>query len=161
MNVGSFGRLTSPIGLIEVRGGPRGVQSVRFVSKAVGKKGGDGPVPDPVLVCLRQLDEYFQGVRGTFSVKLDLRGTDFQMKIWRLLLDIPYGRTASYRRIAAAAGNARATRAVGGANHRNPVSIIVPCHRVVGSDGRLTGYGGGLWRKEWLLAHERRNAPRS
>lgn len=157
----SIAYLETPIGRLEVRGGGHGVQAVHFVSGASGRGDRGRACPAPVSACLRQLDEYFRGTRKTFSVALDLRGTDFQMNIWRLLLDIPYGRTASYREIAAAAGNARATRAVGGANHRNPVSIIVPCHRVVGSDGRLTGYGGGLWRKEWLLAHERRRATRS
>ncbi len=156
----AIAHLESPIGRLEVRGCLRGVQAVHFV-EGTGRRGSRrGPVPAAVSSCLRQLDEYFRGTRRTFSVKLDLRGTDFQMKVWRLLLEIPFGQTASYRGIAAAAGNAKATRAVGGANHRNPVSIIVPCHRVVGADGRLTGYGGGLWRKEWLLNHEKRIASR-
>jgi methylated-DNA-[protein]-cysteine S-methyltransferase len=128
----------SPIGLLEVKGGERGVSAVAFVD----------------TLCLTQLDEYFQGRRRTFSVKLDLGGTAFQNKVWRALRAIGFGKTASYKDIAVTVGNPAATRAVGGANHRNPVSIIVPCHRVVGSDGRLTGYGGGLWRKEWLLRHE-------
>ena len=150
----------SPIGWLEVRGGPRGVAAVHFASGAVRHRDAGRPLPAPVSSCLRQLDEYFRGTRWTFSVELDLRGTEFQKRIWRLLLEVPFGKTASYRGIAAAAGNAKATRAVGGANHRNPVSIIVPCHRVVGADGRLTGYGGGLWRKEWLLNHEKRIAGR-
>jgi methylated-DNA-[protein]-cysteine S-methyltransferase len=101
-----------------------------------------------------QLDEYFLGERRTFAVKLDLRGTDFQMKVWKALRSVEFGRTVTYKDLAKAVGCPAGTRAVGGANHSNPVSIIVPCHRVVGSDGRLTGYGGGLWRKDWLLRHE-------
>jgi methylated-DNA-[protein]-cysteine S-methyltransferase len=106
---------------------------------------------------VEQLDEYFKGGRTVFSLKLDLRGTAFQKQIWAKLLQVKFGRTTTYKALAEAVGRPAATRAVGGANHRNPVSIIVPCHRVVGSDGRLTGYGGGLWRKEWLLRHERRD----
>lgn len=151
----------SPIGLLEVRGGEQGVSAVTFVDAfprsargARTGRGGKGPLPAPLAECLTQLDEYFRGRRRTFSIKLDLVGTDFQNKVWRALRAVRFGKMASYRDIARNVGNAAATRAVGGANHRNPVSIIVPCHRVVGSDGRLTGYGGGLWRKEWLLRHE-------
>lgn len=148
----------SPIGWLELRGGPLGITAVHFVSGEVRPEELGLPVPAHLSPCLRQLDEYFRGTRRTFSVGLDLQGTAFQKRIWGLLLKIPFGWTESYRGIAAAAGNVKATRAVGGANHRNPVSIIIPCHRVVGADGRLTGYGGGLWRKEWLLDHERRIA---
>jgi methylated-DNA-[protein]-cysteine S-methyltransferase len=148
----------SPIGLLEVKGGERGVSAVAFVdtlaNRAALARDGKRPLPVPLAVCLTQLDEYFRGRRRTFSVKLDLGGTAFQNKVWRALRAIGFGKTASYKDIAGTVGNPAATRAVGGANHRNPVSIIVPCHRVVGSDGRLTGYGGGLWRKEWLLRHE-------
>jgi len=148
----------SPIGLLEVRGSERGVSAVAFVdtlaNRAAPARDGKGPLPAPLADCLAQLDEYFQGRRRTFSVKLDLGGTAFQNKVWRALMAVRFGKTASYKDIAGTVGNPAATRAVGGANHRNPVSIIVPCHRVVGSDGRLTGYGGGLWRKEWLLRHE-------
>ncbi|MBE0711045.1 MAG: methylated-DNA--[protein]-cysteine S-methyltransferase [Candidatus Aminicenantes bacterium] len=151
----------SPIGLLEVRGGEQGVSAVTFVDAfprsargARTGRGGKGPLPAPLAECLTQIDEYFRGRRRTFSIKLDLVGTDFQNKVWRALRAVRFGKMASYRDIARNVGNAAATRAVGGANHRNPVSIIVPCHRVVGSDGRLTGYGGGLWRKEWLLRHE-------
>jgi methylated-DNA-[protein]-cysteine S-methyltransferase len=143
----------SPIGLLEVRGGAKGVSAVTFVG-ARAARGGKGPLPAALAACLTQLDEYFRGERRVFSVKLDLGGTAFQNKVWRALRAVRFGKTVSYKDIAKAVGNPAATRAVGGANHSNPVSIIVPCHRVVGSDGRLTGYGGGLWRKEWLLCHE-------
>jgi O-6-methylguanine DNA methyltransferase len=100
---------------------------------------------------LRELDEYFAGERHTFSLPLDLRGTSFQLACWRALLDIPYGETRSYRDIAQAIGRPLACRAVGMANNRNPVAIIVPCHRVIASSGSLCGYGGGLDLKRRLL----------
>jgi methylated-DNA-[protein]-cysteine S-methyltransferase len=101
-----------------------------------------------------QLEEYFAGTRTEFDLDLDPRGTDFQMEVWAALRDISYGTTASYGDIAAAIGRPKAVRAVGGANNANPISIIVPCHRVIGADGSLTGYGGGLGTKETLLALE-------
>ncbi len=114
-----------------------------------------------VPFCLKegliQLDEYFKGERRKFSVKLDLRGTDFQKQVWRALLNIPFGQAASYRDVAEAVGNKKAVRAVGNANRVNPVTIIIPCHRVIGSDGSLVGYGGGLWRKRWLLSLEQKH----
>jgi len=99
----------------------------------------------------RELDAYFAGRLRQFTVPLDLRGTDFQLRVWERLCDIPYGETRSYGEVAQAVGKPKAVRAVGQANGRNPVSIIVPCHRVIGSDGGLTGYGGGLQRKKALL----------
>lgn len=102
-----------------------------------------------------QLQEYFAGNRRRFDLKLDLQGTSFQVKVWRALLEISYGETRSYRQVAEAIGFPKAVRAVGGANNRNPLPIVVPCHRVIGSDGTLTGYGGGLSIKEHLLSLER------
>ena len=106
--------------------------------------------------CITQLDEYFAGTRTTFDIPLNPRGTDFQKSAWAALCGINYGKTASYGQIAVQIGRPKAARAVGMANNRNPIYIIIPCHRVVGADGSLVGYGGGLWRKEWLLAHEAR-----
>lgn len=106
----------------------------------------------------RQLDEYFAGERKIFNLPLAPKGTEFQKKVWAALRDIPYGETRSYGQIAAAVGNPKASRAVGMANHRNPISIIVPCHRVIGADGRLVGFGGGLWIKERLLKLEKENS---
>jgi len=143
----------SPIGPLEVEGTEAGILRIEFSDRRTLPA---GPPAACLKECLCQLDEYFQGTRRSFSVKLDLRGTPFQKRVWSELLKVPFGRTVSYRDIAAALDNPRATRAVGGANHRNPVSIIVPCHRVVGANGSLTGYGGGLHRKEWLLAHEQK-----
>ena len=146
----------SPIGTIEVQGTEAGVSGLNFVDlkeeRSVRRM--KTALPGPVDAALPQLEGYFRGSRRVFTVRLDLHGTPFQMKVWSELLEIGYGRTTTYKALAAAVGKAAATRAVGGANHANPVSIIVPCHRVIGSDGRLTGYGGGLWRKEWLLRHE-------
>ena len=114
--------------------------------------------PNPLLrSAAAQLDEYFRGKRKRFSLALRLEGTDFQKTVWRRLAEVPYGRTITYSDLAAALGRPGAPRAVGQANHRNPISIIVPCHRVIGGDGRLVGYGSGLWRKRWLLAHERKH----
>jgi methylated-DNA-[protein]-cysteine S-methyltransferase len=104
----------------------------------------------------QQLDEYFAGKRDDFDLPLELAGTDFQRAVWKALTKIPFGQTRSYADIAKAIGKPSAVRAVGAANGANPVAVIVPCHRVIGSDGSLTGYGGGLPRKKWLLAHENR-----
>jgi methylated-DNA-[protein]-cysteine S-methyltransferase len=105
-------------------------------------------------LALQQLREYFAGSRRTFDLPLALSGTAFQERVWRALSEIPYGETWSYGQLARHLGNPGASRAVGLANGRNPISIILPCHRVIGADGSLTGYGGGLPRKQWLLAHE-------
>ncbi len=108
----------------------------------------------------RQLDDYFAGRRARFDLTLRLAGTPFQERVWRALLEIPYGETITYAGLAAEIGVPAAVRAVGAANGQNPLSIVVPCHRVVGSNGSLTGYGGGLEAKRWLLDLERRAAPR-
>jgi methylated-DNA-[protein]-cysteine S-methyltransferase len=109
-----------------------------------------GPLPAAVL----QLEEYFVGKRRDFDLPLRPQGTDFQQCVWRALTEIPYGVTWSYGELAKRIGNPNASRAVGLANGQNPISILVPCHRVIGANGSLTGYGGGLERKRWLLAHE-------
>ena len=101
-----------------------------------------------------QLAAYFDGARRTFELPLAPQGTPFQRAVWAQLLQVPFGETATYRDIALALDNVNGVRAVGAANGRNPIAVIVPCHRIIGSNGRLTGYGGGLWRKEWLLRHE-------
>lgn len=117
-----------------------------------------GTVPGdahPVLLrAAQELGEYFAGERTVFTVPLDLRGTEFQRRVWHALLDIPYGETRTYQQIAASVGTPSASRAVGAANGRNPVSILVPCHRVIGSSGKLTGFAGGLQAKASLLALE-------
>lgn len=102
----------------------------------------------------RQLQEYFDGQRKCFDLTLDPAGTEFQKKVWQALLTIPYGEVRTYGQIAAQVGNPKASRAVGMANHNNPIGIIVPCHRVIGANGKLTGYAGGMDKKEWLLQME-------
>jgi methylated-DNA-[protein]-cysteine S-methyltransferase len=141
----------SPIGLVEIVGTEKEIQAVEFVETA---EEVSGEIPALLQTCRKQLDEYFQGKRREFSLSLLPRGTEFQSRVWLELMKIPYGETASYKDIAEAIGSRRAIRAVGQANHRNPIAIIIPCHRVIGKGGSLTGYGGGLWRKEWLLGHE-------
>lgn len=103
----------------------------------------------------RQLEEYFAGTRKQFDLPLRPKGTEFQKKIWNILRQIPYGETRSYGEVAALAGNPKASRAVGGANHKNPIMIIIPCHRVIGADGNLVGFGGGLDVKRYLLSLEK------
>jgi methylated-DNA-[protein]-cysteine S-methyltransferase len=145
----------SPIGSIVVTASESGVTELNFSDEPVNPESKNNLILEK---CLKQLDEYFSGLRTTFDVELDLRGTEFRMAVWRALLLLPYGKTSSYGRLAASIGRPKAGRAVGGANHNNPVSIIVPCHRVIGGDGSLVGYGGGLDRKKWLLAHEAAHA---
>jgi len=120
---------------------------------------GDGQLTFCVKECFKQLSEYFKGQRQEFFLNLEPMGTDFQKSVWRQLAKIPYGKTTSYGKIADVIGNPSAGRAVGSANGKNPIAIIIPCHRVIGSDGSLTGYGGGLWRKEWLIGFEKGGVP--
>lgn len=141
----------SPIGWLEIAGTEEGIESIHFIKKMPRKL---TPVHPKLKECVNQLDEYFKGKRKEFSVKLILEGTKFQKRVWRELLKIPFGQTASYGDIARRVGNKKAGRAVGNANNRNRITLLVPCHRVIGSDGTLVGYGGSLWRKEWLLRHE-------
>ncbi|WP_353309805.1 methylated-DNA--[protein]-cysteine S-methyltransferase [Candidatus Albibeggiatoa sp. nov. NOAA] len=105
----------------------------------------------------QQLEAYFNQGLQDFDIPLDLQGTAFRQQAWQALQTIPYGQTASYLDMAVKIGNPKAVRAIGQANGQNPVSIIVPCHRVINHNGKLGGYGGGLWRKEWLLAHEKKH----
>ena len=143
--------LDSPIGLIEIVGNEFAVTELNFLDE---KRKSDFSSNQIVDAAARQVREYLAGDRKEFSVPLDMGGTEFQKKVWQALLTIGYGQTVSYRYIAVAVGNSKAVRAVGAANGRNPVSIIVPCHRIIGSNGALTGYASGIWRKEWLLRLE-------
>ena len=112
------------------------------------------PAAGPLSEVARQLEEYFTGRRRVFDLPIRMEGTEFQRRAWRMLMEIPYGQTRSYGEQAKRIGNPNASRAVGLANGRNPIPIVVPCHRVIGADGSLTGFGGGIERKRWLLAHE-------
>lgn len=143
----------SPLGQIELTGTKEGIISLMFREDEEQAK----DVPVVLAECYQQIDEYFQGKRHSFSFKYVLNGTEFQNKVWAELAKIPYGETVSYKNIAEAIGNVKAIRAVGNANGKNTLNIVVPCHRVIGANGSLTGYGGGLWRKEWLINHEQKN----
>jgi methylated-DNA-[protein]-cysteine S-methyltransferase len=143
----------SPIGLVEMAGTDSALTGLNFVEVRPRQTTDE---PAVLRDALRQIDEYFLGRRTGFTVPLKTGGTPFQEDVWRALRGIGYGMTASYQDIARTIGRPAAVRAVGAANGANPISIIIPCHRVIGKDGRLTGYGGGLWRKEWLLGHEQR-----
>ena len=144
----------SPIGTVEIEGTQKGIVALDFVDQP---QFGDDRLPGILQECVKQIDEYFKGQKTVFSLNLSLQGTEFQNSVWRRLVKIPYGQTYSYGEFAAAIGKPAACRAVGNANAKNPISIIIPCHRLIGSNGSLTGYGGGLWRKQWLLKHESEN----
>lgn len=141
------------IGTLEITGTEEGIISINYIDTDFAPQ---TCIPDCLKECIKQLDEYFTGKRKKFDLLLIPEGTEFQKKIWDALLSIQFGMTATYGDIAAKTGNAKACRAVGNANNKNRIAIVIPCHRVVGGDGKLTGYAGGLWRKEWLLAHERK-----
>lgn len=143
---------SSPIGIIEVTGNEDGIATVYFLEEQPYQEKKNHPT---LKECIYQLDEYFMGIRKEFGLKLNPQGSDFQKKVWTQLLDIPFGKTNSYLDISKKLGDTDASRAVGNANGSNPISIIVPCHRVIGSSGKLAGYNGGLWRKVWLLNHEK------
>ncbi|MFL5762503.1 MAG: methylated-DNA--[protein]-cysteine S-methyltransferase [Bacteroidia bacterium] len=142
----------SPIGIIEITGSEDGIATLYFIDENI-----DIPEKNPEILkeAIYQLDEYFNGIRREFDLKLNPEGTEFRKRVWSELVRIPFGKTTSYLGISEALGDVKATRAVGNANGSNPISIIVPCHRVIGASGKLVGYGGGLWRKEWLLNHEK------
>lgn len=145
----------SAIGLIEIVSNEEAIKALYFIDDETQVEPiNQASEPNILQECLTQLEDYFNGRRTDFALKLDPDGTSFQKAVWRELLNIPYGQTASYLDIARLVGNTQAVRAVGAANGQNKISIIIPCHRVIGSNGKLTGYGGGLWRKAWLLQHE-------
>ena len=141
----------SPIGTIRIESSEKGISGLVFIDKAEGEELRADFRDSPFTT---QIDGYFNGKRKIFDLPLDLKGTEFQKKVWNELLKIPFGKTISYKELSIRMGNLKAIRAVAAANGANPVSIIVPCHRVIGSDGSLTGYAGGLWRKRWLLDFE-------
>jgi O-6-methylguanine DNA methyltransferase len=152
-----YSAMKSPVGTLTVVLSRTGVVRLSFGVTALQGRPDYALSQERTAGCKAELDEYFAGTRKQFDVPLDLRGTPFQRQCWRALLEIPYGQTRSYAEIAALVGRPNAFRAVGMANHANPVAIIVPCHRVIGTNGYLTGYGGGLDTKRMLLALERRH----
>ena len=145
----------SPIGPLYITSDPDSITELKFRCQEGDEYScGGGSATTALDLCEREVKAYFSGKLKEFTVPVRLTGTEFRMKVWEALRGISYGETVSYRDIAVRIGNAKAVRAVGGANHHNPVSIIVPCHRVVGADGSLTGFGGGLSAKEYLLGLE-------
>jgi methylated-DNA-[protein]-cysteine S-methyltransferase len=145
-----FAYYESPVGLIELGATPDALTALYFIEAPRRET----TVTPLLTAAVQQLAAYFAGALREFSIPLHFQGTPFQQQVWQQLLTVPYGKTTSYQAIANALGNPKAGRAVGAANGQNPISIMAPCHRIIGSDGALTGYGGGLWRKEWLLRHE-------
>lgn len=154
----SYKIIASPVGKLKLVASDKGLAAILWEGddpRRVRLSPGSEDQTHPVLLeAERQLKEYFAGERTTFSLDLDFAGTEFQKQVWQALLTIPYGETRSYGQIAHQIGNAKAVRAVGAANGKNPISIIAPCHRVIGSTGKLTGFAGGLEVKERLLALE-------
>lgn len=141
----------TPIGTAKIIGNEDGIQSISVLDDEI-------EIPEEIPICLQecvnQLDEYFKGTRTSFSLKLNPIGTDFQKKVWNSLNKIEFGKTKTYLEQTKTLGDVKAIRAVASANGKNPIWIVIPCHRVLGSDGSLTGYAGGIWRKKWLLNHE-------
>ncbi|QDO93089.1 methylated-DNA--[protein]-cysteine S-methyltransferase [Formosa sediminum] len=143
--------INTPLGFTQIEGDTNGIISIKVLNyKAIPSK----LIPDSLKSCAEQLQDYFEGNRTNFSIKQNPKGTDFQKKVWDALTKIPYGKTLSYLELSKQLGDVKAIRAVANANGKNPLWIVVPCHRVIGTDGSLTGYAGGLHRKQWLLNHE-------
>ena len=142
--------IPSPLGTTKIIGDEDGVSVISILQEGeLSKK-----IPKELKVAVAQLNEYFEGKRQNFDFKINPKGTEFQQKVWQELLAIPFGKTMSYLDLSKKLGDVKAIRAVASANGKNPLWIVVPCHRVIGTDGSLTGYAGGLWRKKWLLEHE-------
>ncbi|MBS4535743.1 methylated-DNA--[Clostridium sp. D2Q-14] len=143
--------LDSPIGLLEICGDDEYILSINFAVKRENEERNN----NILLEAKEQLEEYFCGKRKKFNIPIKMSGTEFQKKVWNKLIEIPYGELATYGEIAKEIGNKNASRAVGSANNKNKIPIVIPCHRIIGSNGKLIGYDGGLWRKKWLIEHER------
>jgi len=141
----------TPIGTARIVGDEGGISSITVLDS---EEESSTNIPECLQECVKQLDEYFQKKRSSFNLIINPQGTSFQKEVWSTLQRIPYGRTKSYFKMSKEMGDVKAIRAVASANGKNPLWIVIPCHRVIGSDGSLTGYSGGLWRKRWLLEHE-------
>ncbi|KVV13331.1 Methylated-DNA--protein-cysteine methyltransferase [Flavobacterium sp. TAB 87] len=142
--------IQTPLGIAQITGDAFGISEIKISQ--------DGEIstliPREIQQAVKQIQEYFKGIRTEFDFKMNPKGTEFQQKVWKGLLEIPFGKTMSYLQLSKKLGDPKAIRAIATANGKNPLWIVVPCHRVIGSDGSLTGYAGGLWRKQWLLQHE-------
>ena len=149
----------SPLGLLKISATDTYIREISFIDNLEGPGGEEetkGPIPFILIQCIEQLIQYFQGQRRQFELPVHQEGTDFQRRVWNELSGIPFGKTISYLEQSRRLGDTNAIRAVAAANGRNNIAIVVPCHRVIGSKRDLVGYGGGLWRKKWLLEHETR-----
>lgn len=142
--------ISTPVGIAKIEGDEQGVAVISILETGQLST----IVPSVLDEAVHQLNDYFLDKRDHFSFKINPKGTDFQLKVWNELLNIPYGKTISYLELSKRLGDVKAIRAVASANGKNPLWIVIPCHRVIGTDGSLTGYAGGLWRKKWLLDHE-------
>ena len=143
--------VNSPLGFTLIEGDTDGIVSIKVLNS---EEIPSEYIPKSLEPCVLQLQEYFEGTRRNFNFTQNPKGTDFQKKVWQALIEIPYGKTVSYLELSKHLGDVKAIRAVANANGKNPLWIVVPCHRVIGTDGSLTGYAGGLHRKQWLLNHE-------
>lgn len=143
--------IKSPLGFTKIEGNEDGISSIYILDT---DEKPTAIIPEVLEDCAHQLNEYFEGTRTQFDLQLNPEGTDFQKRVWHQLQSIPYGKTISYLQLSQQLGDVKAIRAVASANGKNPLWIVIPCHRVIGNDGSLTGYAGGLHRKKWLLEHE-------
>lgn len=143
--------INTPVGHCLIEGDAAGVSKIWVLDEP---RELSAEIPEELSDAVAQMQDYFGGSLKSFTFKLNPAGTDFQKKVWNALLEIPFGKTVSYHELSVKLGDVKAIRAVASANGKNPLWIVVPCHRVIGSDGSLTGYAGGLWRKKWLLEHE-------
>ncbi len=142
--------INSPLGITKIVGDENGVSIISILEEGEISK----TIPIQLKEAVLQLQDYFEGNRTNFTFKLNPKGTEFQQRVWQELLNIPFSKTLSYLELSKKLGDVKAIRAVASANGKNPLWIVIPCHRVIGKDGSLTGYAGGLWRKKWLLEHE-------
>ena len=143
--------LETPIGYLIIRGDEKAVHEISFNDDNQNEEGLSNPI---LAQCKSQLEAYFKKDRSTFNFPILPKGTNFQEEVWQKLLEIPYGKTISYKQLANNLGNIKKIRAAASANGKNPLAIVIPCHRVIGADGSMTGYASGVWRKRWLLEHE-------
>ena len=142
--------IKTPLGIAKITGDENGVTAISVLDDGIVSE----QIPTTLQESVSQINEYFSKKRIHFDFKLNPKGTEFQQKVWQSLLQIPFGKTRTYLEQSKVLGDVKAIRAVASANGKNPLWIVVPCHRVIGTDGSLTGYAGGLWRKKWLLEHE-------
>ena len=149
--------IKTPLGIATIIGDENGISVISVADEGEVSN----TIPAVLQEAVLQLNDYFEGKRTDFDFKLNPKGTEFQQKVWKGLLEIPFGKTCSYMDLSKKLGDVKAIRAVASANGKNPLWIVVPCHRVIGTDGSLTGYAGGLWRKKWLLEHENPTAQQS